>query len=185
MFLQNDQSSAPSASVLWIVLLTAASTATTFVLACATPFSALAALAAVHMRQRDGIILMLLTWLASQIVGFGFLDYPHSPSTFAWGGALAMAGVVAALGAYAALSRLEAATPPMRLAVAYGAAFVAFKAVILLWALGLGGVATTLDPAIVARQFVRNGAILVGLFLLYHGLVTLGVPAARQKFAPA
>ena len=50
----------------------------------------------------------------------------------------------------------------------------------LLWALGLGGVATTLSPAINARQLLRNGAILFGLYLLYRGLVMAGVPAARS-----
>ena len=43
------------ASALWVSLLTAASTTATLALACATPFPALAALAAVHMRRRDGV----------------------------------------------------------------------------------------------------------------------------------
>ena len=73
--------SARGASTLWISLLTAASTGTTLLLACATPFPALAALSAVHMRPRDGIALMMLAWAASQAVGFGLLGYPHDPAT--------------------------------------------------------------------------------------------------------
>ena len=42
-------------ATLWVVLLTAASLGTTWVLACMTPFAALAALAAVHLRRRDGV----------------------------------------------------------------------------------------------------------------------------------
>ena len=68
------------ASALWVALLTAASTATTLALACATPFPSLAALAAVHMRQRDGVALMLLAWLASQ--GVGFFAGPGGSGTF-------------------------------------------------------------------------------------------------------
>lgn len=106
-------------------------------------------------------------------------------STFAWAGTLATAAAVAVQGAYAALSRVETASAGARLAIAYGAAFIAFKAVILLCALGLGGAATTLDPAIMSRQFLRNGAILIGLFALCRGLGAIGVPAAQQRFAPA
>ena len=69
-------------------------------------------------------------------------------------------------------------TASLRGPVAYFVASVVFKLVILLWSLGLGGVATALSPSINARQFVRNGAILAGLLLLYRGLVSLGLPAA-------
>ncbi len=174
-----------TASTLWILLLTAASTVTTLVLACATPFPSLAALAAVHMNRRDGIVLMLLAWVASQAVGFGLLDYPHSPKTFAWAAALAMAAVGSVLGAQALLPRFATAPVWARLAIAYVAGFLAFKLVVLAWALPLGGAHSTVDPAIVANQFVRNGAILVGLYALYRGLVALGVPAAPREPAAA
>lgn len=169
------------ASTLWILLLTLASTATTLVLACATPFPALAALAAVHMHRGDGVKLMGAAWFASQAVGFLILDYPHGLSTFGWAVGLAFAAIGSALGAYAALARTAARSLAVRLAVAYVAGFVAFKAIVLVFALGLGGVASTIDPAIVARQFVRNGAILVGLLAIYHALVAVGLPAARGR----
>ena len=175
----------PGASALWIFLLTAGSIATTFALACATPFAALNALAAVHMRKNDGIKLMLLVWAASQVVGFGFLDYPHRLETYAWGIALGMGAVAALFGADAALARRSLKTEPAQLAMAYVAAFVSFKTVIALWALGLGGIATTLDPAIVARQFLRDGAILIGLFAFYHALRAMGLPAPRRRLSAA
>lgn len=168
------------ASMLWISLLTAASTGTTLLLACATPFPALAALAAVHMRPRDGIALMLLAWAASQAVGFGLLRYPHDPLTLGWGVALATAAVGSALAGYAALDRLGARPVAARLAAAYAAGFLAFKAVIALWALALGGLHTATEPSLLAEQFVRNGAILAGLYLLYRILVAAGVPAAPR-----
>lgn len=173
------------ASTLWIVLLTAASTATTLALACATPFPALAALAAVHMRQRDGLILMLLAWFASQVTGFAVLHYPHDPKTLAWAAGLATAATASALGAYTMLRVLKDLPVLARLAVAYVATFVAFKATVLGWSFFLGGVATTLNPQILATQFLRNGAILIGLYLLHRGAVALGVPAARRDVAAA
>ena len=171
------------ASTLWIMLLTIASTATTLALACATPFPALAAIAATQMRRRDGLVLMALTWIASQAVGFCVLDYPHDAKTTAWAVALGMAAVVSALAARWVADRVSPSRPLARIAVAYAAAAVAFKLVILLWSFGLGGVATTLSPAINARQLVRNAAILVGLWAAYRALVAAGVPGAPREAA--
>lgn len=168
------------ASTLWVSLLTAASTATTLALACAPPFPALAALAAVHMRRRDGLALMLLAWAASQFVGFFLLGYPRDGSTLGWGAGLATAAIGSALASYAALRALNYRSVGARLGLAYAAGFTAFKAIILAWALVLGGLHTAMAPDLLAEQFVRNGAILTGLYALYRVLVAAGVPAPPQ-----
>jgi hypothetical protein len=168
------------ASALWVALLAAASTATTLVLGCATPFPSLAALAAVHMRRRDGLALMLLAWAASQFVGFVLLGYPRDASTLAWGAGLCTAAVGATLASYAALRALPYRSVAARLSLAYAAGFTAFKAVILAWALALGGLHSIMAPDLLAEQFVRNGAILIGLYTLYRALVAVGVPAPPQ-----
>lgn len=174
-----------SVSTLWIMLLTLASVATSTVLACSAPVAALAALAAVHLRRRDGVMLALAAWAANQAVGFGMLGYPHDPKTLAWAIGLGTAAVGSALGAYAALGRLRSGSVALRLGLAYVAAFVAGKLVTLGWASVLGGVAITLHPGYSFDQFVRNGAILAGLYLFYSLLVALGVPAPRQHVAAA
>jgi hypothetical protein len=173
------------ASMLWIALLTAASTITTLALACATPFPALAALAAVHMKRRDGIMLMMISWGASQLVGFGVHHYPHDPKTIAWAIALATAAVVSIVAADALVRRIGTASTFVKLALAFVVASVTFKLTVLLWSFGLGGIETALSPTIFARQFVRNGEILIGLFALYYVLLALGVPAARRERAMA
>ena len=173
------------ASTLWIMLLTLASMATSFALACTAPVAALAALAAVHMRRRDGIALALAAWGANQAVGFLFLHYPHDPKTLLWGVGLGTAAAGSAIGAYAALARLRVRSTAARLAIAYVAAFVAGKLVTLCWAAVLGGVAITLHPGYSLDQFLRNGAILIGLYAFYHLLRALGMPAPRQKLAAA
>ncbi|MDF2383508.1 hypothetical protein JMG10_18660 [Nostoc ellipsosporum NOK] len=173
------------ASTLWIMLLTLASMATSFALACTAPVAALAALAAVHMRRRDGIALALAAWGANQAVGFLFLHYPHDPKTLLWGVGLGTAAAGSAIGAYAALARLRVRSTAARLAIAYVAAFVAGKLVTLCWAAVLGGVAITLHPGHSLDQFLRNGAILIGLYAFYHLLRALGMPAPRQKRAAA
>lgn len=173
------------ASTLWIMLLTLASMATSFALACTAPVAALAALAAVHMRRRDGIALALAAWGADQAVGFLFLHYPHDPKTLLWGVGLGTAAAGSAIGAYAALARLRVRSTAAGLAIAYVAAFVAGKLVTLCWAAVLGGVAITLHPGYSLDQFLRNGAILIGLYAFYHLLRALGMPAPRQKLAAA
>ncbi|MBE1528508.1 hypothetical protein GGC65_002964 [Sphingopyxis sp. OAS728] len=173
------------ASTLWVSLLTAASTVTTLALGCATPFPSLAALAAVHMRRRDGLALMLLAWAASQFVGFFLLGYPRDGSTLAWGVGLGTAAVGSALAGYAALQALDYRTVAARLSLAYAAGFTAFKGIILAFALVLGGLHTAMAPDLLAEQFVRNGAILIGLYVLYRVLVAAGVPAPQQPATAA
>ena len=167
------------ASTTWILLLTIASTATTLALACATPFPALAALAAVHMRRSDGVLLMIAAWVASQAVGFCVLGYPHDAKTFEWGAAIGIGAIAGVLAAGA----VRKGSPAVRLVLAYVAAFAAFKVAILLASLALGGVGTALSVDIMMRQFVRNGAILIGLLALYHALTAVGVPAPRRALA--
>ncbi|SEH14702.1 hypothetical protein SAMN05428974_1252 [Sphingopyxis sp. YR583] len=165
-----------SASALWVGLLTAASSVTTLALGCATPFPSLAALAAVHMRRRDGIALMVLAWAVSQFVGFFLLGYPRDGSTLAWGVGLGTAAVGSALASYMALGALRYRAVAAQLGLAYAAGFTAFKAIILCWALVLGGLHTAMAPDLLAEQFVRNAAILIGLYALYRGLVAIGLP---------
>lgn len=167
-----------AASTLWIVLLTVASTATTLIFACATPFPALAALAAVHMRQRDGLALIALAWVVSQAVGFCLLDYPRDAATFTMGGAIGLAALASVLAAVPAAALLAGRGLVARLAAAYVAGFVAFKAAIFVALLAIGGHASALSASVIGEQFVRNAAILAGLVLLYRVLVTIGVPAA-------
>lgn len=178
---QTGAANGATASTLWIVVLTLASTVATLALACATPFTALAALAATQMRARDGAPLMLLAWAVSQIVGFGLHNYPRDASTIAWGVALGMAAVACVIAARQAVNRVGNRSMLIQMAVAYLVATIAFKAVILLWSFGLGGVETTLSPSINARQFVRNGAILIGLYALCRGLLAVGMPLMPRE----
>jgi hypothetical protein len=169
------------ASTLWIMLLTAASTVTTLALACATPFPALAALAAIHMRRRDGVALVLLAWAASQVVGFCIHDYPRDVSTIGWAAGLATAAVAAILGAYAAIRHMGSSPAWLRMTAAYISAFIAFKLAVLVWAIWLGGVEMAFAPGVVARQLVRDAAILAGLMMLYRALTAMGLPGAAPQ----
>lgn len=168
-------------STLWVALFTAVSALATAALACATPFPALAALAATHLRRGHGVVLMLLVWAVSQVVGFGLLDYPRDPKTIGWGAALGLASVVALFGARATTRSFPPRVAVARLMLGYAAGFIAFKLAVLAGALLLGGVATTLAPTLLLRQFVRDGLILVGLQLFYLLLKGVGVPVPTTR----
>ena len=92
----------------WIALLTVATILGSFVFACATPFAALGAVAALNMRKRDAFALTGVNFLANQIVGFGFLHYPHDASTIGWGVAIGVGAMVATAAAIGAVQIFRA-----------------------------------------------------------------------------
>lgn len=106
--------------LLWIGLLTAVSVVLSGVYACATPFAALGALAAIDGNRRDGLLLIVIVWLANQIVGFGFLGYPQEPQAYAWGIAILAAAIVGFLAA----RTLVATLAPMNALATVGSAFL-------------------------------------------------------------
>lgn len=114
---------------LWIGLLAVASVLLSGMFACATPFAALAALAALDINRRDGLFLVGAIWIANQIWGYAVLGYPHDATTAGWGLAIGAGAVVAFLCARAAV----AALPHKPLLVAVSAlvvAFIAYEAVL-------------------------------------------------------
>ncbi len=172
-------------ATLWMALLTGAGIATTFALACAMPFAAMAALAAVHLRRQDGVPLILLGWGCSQAIGFGLLGYPHDPATIGWGVGIAVAALAAVFAGYAIDARRRSRPEIVRICAAYLAAFVAYKAVLLLCSLGLGGVRLALSPTIALRSFAQGGVVLLGLLALHRGLIAIGVPAPPVRLRTA
>jgi hypothetical protein len=126
------QSSANGAErrLLWIGFLTLATLLTSGVFACAVPFAALAALAALDTERDDGLLLIVAVWLVNQVYGFAVLGYPMEAQTYYWGFAIGL-GAVAAY--YAARVAVVALTPIGALAAVIAAlpvAFVAYEAVL-------------------------------------------------------
>jgi hypothetical protein len=160
---------------LWLGLMTAASTGATLLLACATPFPALAALASTYARRSEAMMLIGLAWLASQAVSFLFYDYPQDLNRFGWSAALLMAATGAVLAAEAGGRLGSRWGRTAKLVAGYVAAYVGFKAVVLLWTLATGADCAAFAPDVLARQFVRYGAILVGLVMVDRLVARLGV----------
>jgi hypothetical protein len=165
----------PVKTGLWLILLTIASVLTTFALACATPVAAFGALAALHMKRAEAMMLMGAIWLASQAVGFGYLHYPHTPGTIAWGGALLITALVTMEGAAFVARRLETAPHAARAVGALAAAMVSFKAVTYLFGMELGGNAAAFKASFVFNFVWTNALTFVVLLVLYQVAVVVGL----------
>lgn len=174
--------SAPAARLFWLGAVLSVSAVTAFVLACATPYPALAALAAGRTRLRDGLLLLGAAWAISQIVG---LLLGHSPaSMLPWGPILLAGALLSMVVAQAVSSRAGELHALIGTALAYAAAFVAFKLVVFAGGFFVDahqGAAFTVEVLI--RQLVRNGAILAGLVVLHTALIAGGLTLSRPRRA--
>jgi hypothetical protein len=168
----------------WIALLTIATILGSFVFACATPFAALAALAALFLPRRDAFILIGITWAANQVIGFGFLHYPQTWDSFSWGAAMGVAALVAtaaAIGGESLGRRFGwAFAAVMTFAISFAAnQLVLFAATSVLPA--GGGFA----PDVIVYVLEVNGLAFAGLLILRGLGRNLGLASARGMGAPS
>lgn len=174
---------------IWVGTMATASTAASLLLACATPFPSLAALAATQVTRRDGMILMFVAWFAAQAVTFITHGYPAEPASMIWPFALGTAAVASLLSAELAGRALGNTHRLLRTGGAYVGAFAGFKLGILLWVSMLDHGWSAFSDDVLLRQFVRNGAILAGFvavqYLLERAGVRFGMDAPARKTQPA
>ncbi|MCX7900511.1 MAG: hypothetical protein N2444_10625, partial [Methylocystis sp.] len=111
----------------------------TIALACATPFAAFAAFAALMFPRREALIAAASVWLANQAVGFVVLGYPITPVSMLWGGAIGASVVGATLATQAVCARAPISGVSASL-FAFGASQIVFRAAMMLTALVLGGI---------------------------------------------
>jgi hypothetical protein len=167
--------------VLWLVALIGGATLATGVYACATPFSAVAALAALTLSRRAAVMSVVLLWLGNQIIGFGVAGYPWTTNAFAWGGALLIAIVVSALVAAPVREALREQPAIVRFIAAFAAAFVAFQLVCALTSTLFGE--SQLGLAIVADIAQINAVWAVGLLTVHAALGAVAHARAHQPLA--
>lgn len=164
---------------LWILLVTAASIFVALGMACATPFAALATLAALYMSRRDALWLIGSAWIADQAVGYGLLQYPRTPDSFAWGATLGVAAFVALIVARALADRVRARGNASAGAAAFAGAFVAYQAVLLAAASVLSSGPEAFSPLVVGFLLRVNLLSLAGLLILHRLAVWIGL-ATRE-----
>jgi hypothetical protein len=156
---------------IWIALLAAASAAFSLGFACATPFAAFAAIAALTMTRRDALLLVGLVWLVNQAVGFRVLHYPLTPDCFA---GLGIVALLATLGAEWTAARFN---PLGRLAsaMAFLAAFVIYEGLLFLTSIIVQSGVADYTAAIVGRIFAINTVAFIGLLVVNRIGVSAGL----------
>ena len=181
---QSNPLAAESHRPLWIALLVAASVAFTLGFACATPFAAFAAIAALTMSRRDALLLVCLVWFANQAVGFGVLHYPLTLDCFAWGIDL---GIIAVLATLSAEQITEQFSHLRHLAstMAFLAAFAAYEGLLFLTSIIVQSGVEDYTVAMVARIFAINTVAFIGLLALSRIGISAGLAPRRQLIAMA
>jgi hypothetical protein len=145
---------------LWLALLIAASVGFTLGFACAVPFAAFGAIAALSLPRRDALLLTLALWLVNQIIGFAMLHYPWEGTTFTWGVILGVVAVLSTRAAQAAIVRRGTVAAAL---ASFAAAFVVYEgSLYLVSALVMGGT-EDFTTAIIARVLAINAAGFAGL----------------------
>jgi hypothetical protein len=150
---------------LWIGVLVIASIAVSLYFACAAPFAAFAAAAALTLARRDALWLSAAVWLANQVVGYVLLDYPVNANSLAWGAAIGVAAIAATLAAQEGAARLRELPGIARAAATLAVAFVAYELVLVAVTPLLGGF-ESFAPDIVGQIFALNAFGFAGLFAL-------------------
>lgn len=161
--------------LIWIALLAAASIGGSLIFACATPFVALATLAAINLKRSDAFALAVIVWLVNQAIGYGVLDYPRTVDSVAWGGAI---GIAALLATWAALAvgREPLRTGPVFAAViAFAAAFAAYELVLYATSFVLPSSDEAFSWRIVGYILEVNVLAVAGLLALFFGASAIGL----------
>lgn len=160
--------------LLWAVTLLAASFAFSLSFACAVPLAGFAAIAVLTMGRLEAILLIVAIFLTNQCVGFGLLNYPRTPDTFAWGGVMAAVAVATVLAAGWIQSRLAGAHRFLRIATVFFSAFGVYEVLLFVATAISGSGFEAYSAAVIGRILLIN---LVSFIVLFVGcrLVVIGV----------
>lgn len=159
----------------WIAILAIASIALSSKLSCATPFAALATLAALQMKRTDGVLMIAVVWLANQAVGYGFLNYPHNAQSYIWGLGIGIAALAALGAATGVASKLASLGQIAMTALALAAAFVVYEGVLFAMTAVMPVSDAAFAPSVVGQIALVNALVLPGLIGLHYIAASLGI----------
>lgn len=167
-----------AASALWIVLIVTSGICLSTFFACATPFAALATLAALKLGRRQAITVIGLVWAANQAIGYGFLGYPWTWDSGAWGLAI---GVSVGLAMLVAKSLATTRPAPLVISLPFVAAFAAFELGLFLAGFVLPGSEGAFSASVVGHVFLINAVTLCGLMAVNQLAVVSGLLARAGR----
>lgn len=165
-----------AARAVWMALIVIAGAGLSLIYACATPFAALATLAALKTNKRDTALVIGLVWLANQVIGYGFLGYPRTWDSLAWGGAIGVAAGMALLTALALAPRRKG---PFAISLPFVGAFTAYEFSLYVASFVLPSEVGAFSLSVVRQIFVANALVLVAL-VIAHWLATQAGLLARR-----
>ncbi len=162
---------------LWLVILAAATIGGSLIFACAMPFAALAALAAIFLPKRDGLVLIIGTFAANQCIGYGLLDYPRTWDSFAWGAVIGVSALLALFAGWGA-QRLVHSFWPAAVAT-FAASFAVYELALYVPVAFLpsGDVYTV---SIISYVLVVNLLGFIGLWMLQEAGRKVGLASAAH-----
>jgi hypothetical protein len=160
---------------LWLATLVVATFAFTLVFACAAPFAAFGAAAALTLSRRDALLVTVALWLANQLTGFIVLGYPWTMNSLAWAPAIGIAAVFGTMAAQWTAGRLARTSDIVRAPAAFLLAFCVYEVAIFVASVAGLGAIEIYAPAILGRVFVTNVGALVGLYALNRLGASLGL----------
>jgi hypothetical protein len=175
------QTSTTGSPWLWIGLLAVASVALSFKLSCATPFAALATLAALHMSKRDGVAMIVLAFALNQAVGYCALDYPRTFDSFAWGAAIGVAALATFFAASELAPRLARLGRLPMMAVTLVAAFAVYEIVLFAATAVLPATEVAFSWPIVGEIGLVNALVFPALLLAHQGAELMGLTPAKVR----
>ena len=167
----------------WGGILTVLTVASTFAVACGTPFAALAALAALYLPRRDAFVLITVNWLANQAIGFGLLHYPLNWDCYRGGINLGIAALASTMAGLLAQGALRNVAATVRAIGSFVVAFVAYETALFLLS-PAGSRADFAAPVVMYILYV-NAVAFVGLLLFKTVAAALGfMPIKYDEAVP-
>ena len=163
----------------WNAIIVVSTLLFSLIFACATPFAALAGLTALHLSRKQGLSVILAAWLLNQIIGYGLLDYPQTWDSFAWGAMIALAGLSAAVIAFAVDHRLAHSNELLRTLAVFASAFMIYEIVLRAATLILPAGEEAFSLAVVLQILMINGLVFIGLSALQKLGLSLGLTLPR------
>ncbi|HQT76648.1 MAG: hypothetical protein B7Z80_01570 [Rhodospirillales bacterium 20-64-7] len=139
--------------------------------ACATPFAALATLAALTYRRYQALAVVAAAWAANQAIGYFLLGYPWTWDSAAWGVAIGMSASLAVL---AVMALPPARSAALSVGFAFIAAFVVYQAGLYAASFVLPGGDAGFTASVVGYVFLVNTAGLVLLMITRQLLAAAG-----------
>ena len=173
-----------SNTAVWLGLL-CASALLTAAYTCVTPVAAFVVIAAAALSRRDAFLLIGTLWLVNQTVGFAWLHYPWTATTFAWGIAIGIAAMSGTLSAQWTIERLSACRSSVRVLAAFLFAFAVYELALYGAAVLVLGGSGAFTLRIIVEVLFINAVTLLGLLALSELAGVLRRASRRPAIAPA